>query len=155
MTAPVPPTPENRTGSHEPAVVTVDYLHDTFEIDDILDLDRFQIEQGLLKFIRKPFTDEFVARYSDVLGLLSENQADYPELLEDEMYRDAILLDLAQMRQRHERRRAEDGHHITPDEVDVAFWTRRNVLAYIASLVIDVKAAYDEYPEGNSSQQAS
>jgi len=128
-------------------------LHETFSIDDMISLDEYQQDIGLMKFIREPFTEDFFFRYEDVIPTLMQN-AEYDEDLEDRMYDDEYLQELAKARQRHERRRDKDNTAIEPEAITNAFWIRRNIVAYFKSLEAEVEFAYDMYPEGEGSQEA-
>jgi hypothetical protein len=128
-------------------------LQETFHIDDMFGLNDYQSGIPVLQYLRAPFPPEFVEKYADVLSMLTQNHREYDISVENVMYQDPNLLDLAQMRQRHEARRV-DGEHIEPTAVTEAFWARRNVLAYIIHLENEATQAYHEYPDGESSQQA-
>ncbi len=147
--------PQLSRDPNQDAVDALDRFHEVFHIDDMLALDEYQKSIELPQLVRKPFSDDFIESCEGTLALLTDADVVYDDELEDRMYEDEILIDLMQMKQRHEGRRLADGSHVTPQEVTTAFWLRRNLLAYIKSLENDVKEAYDEFPGGESSQAAS
>lgn len=137
------------------ARVALNRLHDVFHLDHMIALKQYQDEVGLMRTLRQPFTPDFLEAYGDTLDLLTTTYDMYDDEIEDRMENDEMLQELVAIRQRHERRRGDDNARIEPEEVSVAFWTRRNMLAYLESLAVTDEAASTEYPVQESTQQAS
>jgi len=150
--------------AREPIEGSMEQLRAIFHPHEMLLLNQFQITQGLPRFILMPFSDKFIYWYSDVLDLLTENQTTYSDEIEIAIYGrlvgrddskiDPMLLDLLQLKERHELLRLDDGKHVTHEEVETAFWTRRNVLAYIASLVVSGEIDKEAASGNGDSQEA-